>query len=106
MRLSDHDRSAIVRVTAELAGPRARVLLFGSRTRDDLRGGDIDLLIELPDVTPQRLLLGDRIGARLQRTIGLRRIDVLVADPATPATPVLLAARRDGVELVAVEGMA
>lgn len=87
MRLSEHDRAAIVRVTAELAGPGARVLLFGSRTRDDLKGGDIDLLVELPEVTPQRLVLGDRIGARLQRAIGLRRIDVLVADPATPATP-------------------
>lgn len=99
MRLSAYDRAAITRVTSELAGPRARVLLFGSRTRDDLRGGDIDLLVELPDITPQRLALGDRIGARLQRAIGLRRIDVLVADPATPLHPVLLAARRDGIEL-------
>jgi predicted nucleotidyltransferase len=48
MRLSDLDRRAILQATAEVAGPQARVLLFGSRTRDDLRGGDIDLLIEIP----------------------------------------------------------
>ena len=101
MRLSEHDRQAILRVTAELAGAHARVFLFGSRLHDELRGGDIDLLIELPQVVPQRMELGDRIGARLQRAIGLRRIDVLVADPATPAHPVLQAARRDGITLSA-----
>ncbi|NWG74384.1 MAG: nucleotidyltransferase domain-containing protein [Rubrivivax sp.] len=103
MRLSERDRETVVRVTAEAAGPGARVLLFGSRTRDDLRGGDIDLLVELPTVSPNRLALGDRIGARLQRIMGLRRIDVLVADPATPDSPVLRAARRDGIELSAAE---
>jgi len=99
MRLSDHDRQAIRKITTELAGPQARVLLFGSRTRDDLRGGDIDLLVELPAITPQRLTLGDRLGVRLQRAIGLRKIDILVADPATPSSPVLAAARRDGIAL-------
>jgi len=99
MRLSEHDRQAICKITTELAGPQARVLLFGSRTRDDLRGGDIDLLVELPAITPQRWALGDRLGVRLQRAIGLRKIDILVADPATPDSPVLAAARRDGIAL-------
>ena len=101
MRLSEHDRQAILRVTAELAGAQAKVFLFGSRLHDELRGGDIDLLIELPQVVAQRMALGDRIGARLQRAIGLRRIDVLVADPSTPEHPVLQAARRDGITLSA-----
>ena len=99
MRLSDHDRQAIRRVTTEVAGAHARLLLFGSRTRDDLRGGDIDLLVELPAITPERWALGNRLGARLQRAIGLRKIDILVADPATPNSPVLAAARRDGIAL-------
>ena len=99
MRLSDHDRQAIRQITTELAGSEARVLLFGSRTRDDLRGGDIDLLIEMPAVTPERWALGDRLGAKLQRAIGLRKIDILVADPATPCSQVLMAARRDGIAL-------
>lgn len=99
MRLSAHDREAICRVANELAGPGARLLLFGSRTRDDLRGGDIDLLIELPQPTLDRYALADRIGARIQRAIGLRKIDVLVADPQTPETPVLRAARREGTAL-------
>lgn len=99
MRLTPHDREAIVRAAGELAGRSARVLLFGSRVHDELRGGDIDLLIELPEPNAERLALADRIAVRIQRAIGLRKIDVLVADPHTPDSPVLRAARREGVPL-------
>jgi hypothetical protein len=99
MRLSPHDRDAILRSTAEVAGPGARTLLFGSRTDDSARGGDIDLLVELPQPSSDSLGLSLRLSARIQRRIGLRRIDVLVADPATPVTPLLARARRDGVAL-------
>jgi len=99
MRLSPHDRDAILRSTAEVAGPGARALLFGSRTDDSARGGDIDLLVELPQPSSDSLGLSLRLSARIQRRIGLRRIDVLVADPATPITPLLARARRDGVAL-------
>ena len=101
MRLSAHDRLAIRRVTAEVAGPDARVYLFGSRTRDDLRGGDIDLLVELaaPQSVHERLKVSVRTAATLQRLIGERKIDVLVADPLTPETPLLLAAREQAMAL-------
>lgn len=97
MRLSPHERDVIRRATADLAGPDARALLFGSRTRPDLRGGDIDLLIELGQPCAERLALGHRIGARIERQLGLQRIDVLVADPSSPGSPVLSAARHDGI---------
>jgi predicted nucleotidyltransferase len=99
MRLSRHDRNAILQATAEVAGPAARVMLFGSRVHDHLRGGDIDLLIELPQPTPEPTRLAGHLGARIERAIGLRKIDSLIADPHTPVSPVLLAARRDGVAL-------
>lgn len=82
-----------------MAGPQARALLFGSRTDDSARGGDIDLLVELPQAGANPLGLSLRLSARIQRRIGLHRIDVLVADPATPVTPLLARARRDGVAL-------
>ena len=99
MRLSEHDRLAIRQVTCEVAGPQARVYLFGSRTRDDLRGGDIDLLVELPETSLDKLTVSLRTGARLQRLIGERKIDVLVVDPATAETPLIRAARREGIAL-------
>lgn len=74
-------------------------MLFGSRTRDDLRGGDIDLLIELAEPTTDKLSVSLRAGARLQIAIGERKIDVLVTDPQTVETPLIRAARLDGIAL-------
>jgi len=99
MRLTQQEVAAIRRVTAEVAGPTAQVKLFGSRVRDDLRGGDIDLLIELPVPTADKLSLSLRTGARLQMAIGERKIDVLVTDPQTEETPLIRAARQQGIAL-------
>ena len=99
MRLSEHQRSVIRRTAAEVVGPSARVLLFGSRTRPGLRGGDIDLLVELAQPVPDRWSLGNRLGARIEQQLGLQKIDILVADPETPESPVLLEARREGVPI-------
>jgi hypothetical protein len=59
----------------------------------------IDLLAELSQSGTDRVALGGRIGARIERQLGLQKIDVLVADPDTPDSPVLAEARRDGVPL-------
>lgn len=99
MRLSDHDRAAIRRATEEVAGASARVYLFGSRTDDDLRGGDIDLLVELPEPSADRLSVSVATAARLQRLIGQRKIDVLVTDPLTVETPLIRAAREQRIRL-------
>ena len=95
MRISQHERASIRQATEEVAGAGARALLFGSRVHDDLKGGDIDLLIELPDRAEDALALSLRIAARIQRQIGLRKIDVLIADPATPDCALLRQARLD-----------
>ena len=101
MRLSAQDRLAIRSAAAEVAGPDVQVYLFGSRTRDELRGGDIDLLVELPAPrsSQERLQVSVRTAARLQRLIGERKIDVLVADSLTPETPLLRAAREQAMAL-------
>ena len=77
----------------------ARAFLFGLPTRDHLKGGDIDLLIELATAGRDKLAVSLRTGAALQRLIGERKIDVLVTDPQTTDTPVIRAARRDGIAL-------
>lgn len=84
-----------------MAGPDARVYLFGSRTRDDQRGGDIDLLVALaaPQSDHERLRVSVRTAATLQRLMGEREIDVLVADPLAPETPLLRAAREQATAL-------
>lgn len=99
MRLSEHQREVILRSAAELAGADAEVRLFGSRLDEQARGGDIDILVDLPVPHADRLDLSLRIGARIERRLGLQKIDVLVADPLTPESAVLVQARRHGVPL-------
>ncbi len=99
MRITPQEAAAIRQVTLEVAGEHARVSLFGSRTRDDLRGGDIDLLIELPEPTADKLAVSLRTGAKIQIAIGVRKIDVLVTDPDSEETPLIRAARREGIAL-------
>ena len=99
MRNSPKERASILQATEEVAGAGARDLVFGSRVHDDLKGGDIDLLVELPAPTQDALALSVRIAARIQRQIGLRKIDVLIADPATPDSALLRRARREAVPI-------
>lgn len=99
MRLSAEQASAIVHAARELAGSAASVWLFGSRLRDDARGGDIDLLVESPDPVDRPVWLAARLTAKLQRLLGDRRIVVLVVDPHTPLEPVHRVAMAEGVRL-------
>jgi predicted nucleotidyltransferase len=96
MRLTPDQAHAIVTATRELAGPDASVRLFGSRLHDELKGGDIDLLIECPQPVERPVWLAAQITARLQRALGDRKIDVLLIDPTTPLEPVHRAAQTEG----------
>ena len=48
MRLSQQTQQLIKATTQEIFGVDAQVKVFGSRINNDARGGDIDLLVELP----------------------------------------------------------
>ena len=99
MRLSPDQVHAIVAATQELAGADARVRLFGSRVNDQLRGGDIDLLVECARPVARPVWLAAQITARLQRSLGERKIDVLVVDPTTELETVHHVARAEGLLL-------
>ena len=70
-----------------------------ARTDDRLRGAEIDLLLQMPQRPANATLLAAQPGARIERAIGLRKIDILVADPHTPDSPLLGAARRQAMDL-------
>ena len=82
-----------------MIGPHATVRLFGSRTDDDARGGDIDLLVESDRAIAQPALVGARIGARLQQLLGDQRIDVVIAAPNVPDQAIHQIARATGITL-------
>jgi predicted nucleotidyltransferase len=99
MGISPQTRSVIRQTAAKLVGDEARIVLFGSRTDDDQRGGDIDLLIDLPNIDAEKQRKSLTFVARLRRRLGDQRIDVLVADPSTPELAIYRVARETGIAL-------
>ncbi|MDD3073619.1 MAG: nucleotidyltransferase domain-containing protein [Eubacteriales bacterium] len=93
MRLTQREVEAIKDVIGE-RDEQAQVYLFGSRAYDDLRGGDIDLLVitqklEQNDVWKLKYALWERIGEQ--------KIDIVVAQD--DSHPFVRIALKEGVLL-------
>jgi hypothetical protein len=99
MRLSSDQVQAIKQAAQQVLGEDARVTLFGSRTNDALRGGDIDLLFETSRQLDNRVAATGSLYVELIRRLGDRKIDVVLKDAATPDAPVMRVARETGVML-------
>jgi predicted nucleotidyltransferase len=96
MRLSEPHRREILRVIAECCGPDARVRLFGSRLDDSRRGGDVDLLVEIPYDPEDLYALQRMLSVKLLRALGGRPVDVLIVGPHTPRHSAHEEALREG----------
>ncbi|MBT3194146.1 MAG: nucleotidyltransferase domain-containing protein [Verrucomicrobia bacterium] len=82
MRLSEKERLAISDETTACFGASAQPFLFGSRVDDSRRGGDIDLLVRIPDATPADVFRRKvQFLVHLKSRIGEQHIDVVVAGP-------------------------
>jgi predicted nucleotidyltransferase len=99
MRLSKRQADDIVRLARELAGTTASVRLFGSRTNDLARGGDVDLLLELPEPVENPALLAARLSARVSRQLAGRQVDVVILAPNLMRLPIHDIAIQEGVLL-------
>ena len=99
MRLSRKTQQTIRDTVREVFGVEANVKLFGSRINDDARGGDIDLLVELPSITAEIERKTMQLVARLQLRIGDQPIDLLVLDPSTPRSSIHEQASSTGIKL-------
>jgi predicted nucleotidyltransferase len=75
------------------------VLLFGSRADDHVRGGDIDLLVEVDHPVSNRAAAAARLTAQLQIALGDQRIDIILVDPNTIPQPIHTTAQQTGVAL-------
>lgn len=99
MRLTP-DQQAITKSTVDrVLGASNRVWLFGSRVNDDLRGGDIDLLVETEATFPNRANMLCRLYGALIFALGDRKLDVLLKDGRTNDAPIFNIAKRTGVLL-------
>lgn len=80
MRLSSKEIAAIKEVTKGVFGDNAVISLFGSRTDDNKKGGDIDLLIQCKSQYSREVLYQLKIKflVQLKKLIGDQKIDVLI----------------------------
>ena len=82
----------------QVYGMDAEVWLFGSRTDDNAKGGDIDLYVETADgLNPLDRLIESR--SRLFKLFGEQKIDLLVGVRGREPSPMERIARNTGIKL-------
>ena len=100
MRLTDNEVTAIKECTCRFFGEGGQVYLFGSRTDDTKRGGDIDLFVEA-DGTEEELMRRKLLAlSAIQLRLGERKIDLITHARGNQHPPVIVQeARETGVLL-------
>jgi predicted nucleotidyltransferase len=96
MRLSERERAIVRAAVRKRFGAEAKVLLFGSRVDDSRRGGDIDLLVDLPRAPDDPMGEAVALEIEVMRGLGERKVDVLIAYPGMTERPIHRIARRSG----------
>ena len=98
MRLTQQEIDAIKAAARETFGRDAVVRLFGSRVRDDLKGGDIDLHVETEAARASFDYRYD-FSERLAKYLGDRKIDVVVSKNGGPLSGIAMIAQETGIVL-------
>jgi predicted nucleotidyltransferase len=99
MRLNKNQIDALIHSTHQCFGKSSKIWLFGSRTDDNKKGGDIDLYIETDkenEITAAKLEMLDSIWS----TFGEQKIDILVRKRKEEYSPMHEIARSSGIELL------
>jgi hypothetical protein len=98
MRLEPHEIAAIRDAARAVFGAKAAVRVFGSRVHDHVRGGDLDLFLEVEPgqaTTAYEVAFRDRIEGPLDQL----RVDIVFYERGEPLSPIHEIALRDGVAL-------
>lgn len=82
MRLTEKEKTTLIS-EIQKADPQAVIYLFGSRTQDHLKGGDIDLLVLSTkiDFSAKIEILG-----RIKLKLGEQKIDLKIISPEKSAS--------------------
>ena len=100
MRISNQQKEKILEIVRKSFGDSAVVYLFGSRTDDSKKGGDIDLLIESDLDRTEHFNRMIRAVSGIQRSIGDQKIDMIVSSDVNSDTRVIVReAVRTGIRL-------
>ena len=96
MRLTDQQIQIIRELACQIAGSQSRVRVFGSRLDDAARGGDLDLLLEMPESVDNPALMAARMSAQVSRAMHGRKVDVLLSAPNLMHLPIHDIAFKEG----------
>ena len=99
MRLTADQVANIKRTAQDVLGEGVQVTLFGSRVHVEQKGGDVDLLIEVPHTLPDPALVSARIASRVSRAMQGRKVDVLLKAPNLQLQPIHRIAAQQGIRL-------
>jgi len=99
MRISEFEIESIKKVANKHFGKDVQVFLFGSRTMDQLRGGDIDLFIR--NQNKERLEVRSKIKfiTDLILLIGDQKIDVVLYNQAAEKSGFFQTIQQTGIRL-------
>jgi predicted nucleotidyltransferase len=100
MRVNSQDVKAIKEVAKAVFGESAKIRLFGSRTDDSKKGGDIDLLIQCKRETSreEQYRLKIKFLVQLKKIIGDQKIDVII-DNGQQSSAIIQEAYKEGILL-------
>ena len=98
MRISKDMAAALVILAKQHIAEDAQVWLFGSRVKDDARGGDIDIMIEASCINNP---LEKKIKFRLafEDEWGEQKLDILLHDTSRSDQPIHEVVRETGILL-------
>ena len=96
MRLTDYQIQFIRQLAHQVAGSQSRVRVFGSRLDDTAHGGDIDLMLELPEPVDNPALMAAQMSAQVSRVMQGRKVDVLLSAPNLMRLPIHDIAFKEG----------
>lgn len=99
MRLTENQIQLIRQLARQVAGSQCRVRVFGSRLDDAARGGDLDLMLELPESVDNPALIAAQMSAYVSRALYGRKVDILLSAPNLMRLPIHDVAFNEGVLL-------
>jgi hypothetical protein len=99
MRLTAAQIDTIKSTAQAVLGQGVQVTLFGSRVDDAQKGGDVDLMVEVPQPLKEPALIAARIASLVSRGLQGRKVDVLLRAPNLMEQPIHRIAAQQGIAL-------